>query len=216
MACTFEQRSRTYDVLESLEKQGFTIAKLGKPIKYIAVSPSVVVERLKINLMNEANEKSEILADIRDTEDYKQIANLYKTGITPVNSEDLSGLIKGRTNIFSHLKDIISGAQKEVILITNAEGLERKLKFLRPMLDSLKRKGVKMKIAVNATDEQMAKFKDLKADLSKTDINAKLCLVDKKHLLFMLSEKGDDDSWIWVNSPFFSEAMSSLVNSTLK
>jgi hypothetical protein len=96
------------------------------------------------------------------------------------------------------------------------EGLERKLKFLRPMLDSLKRKGVKMKIAVNASDEQLAKFKDLKAEMSKTDINAKLCLVDKKHLLFMLSEHGDDDSWIWVNSPFFSEAISSLVNSTFK
>ena len=28
-------RSRTYDVLESLEKRGFAIAKLGKPVKYI-------------------------------------------------------------------------------------------------------------------------------------------------------------------------------------
>ena len=32
-------RSRTYDVLESLEKQGFAMMKLGKPVKYI--SPSV-------------------------------------------------------------------------------------------------------------------------------------------------------------------------------
>ena len=38
-------RSRTYDVLEGLEKQGFAIMKLGKPVKYIAVSPSVVIER---------------------------------------------------------------------------------------------------------------------------------------------------------------------------
>ena len=40
-------RSRSYDVLESLEKKGFIIMKLGKPIKYIAVDPEEVVERVK-------------------------------------------------------------------------------------------------------------------------------------------------------------------------
>ena len=52
-------RSRTYDVLEGLEKQGFAIMKLGKPVKYIAVSPSVVIERLKNNIVNDAKERSE-------------------------------------------------------------------------------------------------------------------------------------------------------------
>ena len=28
-------RSRAYDVLESLEKKGFALTKLGKPVKYI-------------------------------------------------------------------------------------------------------------------------------------------------------------------------------------
>ncbi|MEK6816001.1 MAG: helix-turn-helix domain-containing protein, partial [Nanoarchaeota archaeon] len=35
-------RSRSYDVLESLEKKGFVIMKLGKPIKYLAVKPEEV------------------------------------------------------------------------------------------------------------------------------------------------------------------------------
>jgi len=38
-------RSRCYDVLESLEKKGFIISKIGKPLKYIAVPPEEVVER---------------------------------------------------------------------------------------------------------------------------------------------------------------------------
>ncbi|PIZ51419.1 hypothetical protein COY28_05000, partial [Candidatus Woesearchaeota archaeon CG_4_10_14_0_2_um_filter_57_5] len=38
-------RSRSYDVLESLEKKGFVIMKVGKPIKYYAVHPTEVVER---------------------------------------------------------------------------------------------------------------------------------------------------------------------------
>ena len=36
-------RSRSYDILESLEKKGFVIMKLGKPIKYIAVDPKEVL-----------------------------------------------------------------------------------------------------------------------------------------------------------------------------
>src|SRR3989344_2503077 len=40
-------RSRCYDVLESLEKKGFIIMKIGKPIKYIAVQPQEVMERVK-------------------------------------------------------------------------------------------------------------------------------------------------------------------------
>ena len=43
-------RSRSYDILESLEKKGFVIMKLGKPIKYITVDPKEVLERVKKNV----------------------------------------------------------------------------------------------------------------------------------------------------------------------
>src|SRR3989344_221756 len=49
-------RSRAYDVLESLEKKGFVIMKLGKPIKYIAVEPKEVVERAKKLIRNNSDE----------------------------------------------------------------------------------------------------------------------------------------------------------------
>jgi sugar-specific transcriptional regulator TrmB len=50
-------RSRTYDVLESLEKRGFAIAKIGKPVKYLAVKPTEVIEKMKSNLMQDAQER---------------------------------------------------------------------------------------------------------------------------------------------------------------
>src|SRR3989304_5662825 len=53
-------RSRCYDVLESLEKKGFIIMKIGKPIKYIAVQPDAVVDRVKNRLQEEADEKLRI------------------------------------------------------------------------------------------------------------------------------------------------------------
>src|SRR3989338_6588951 len=49
-------RSRTYDVLESLEKKGFIIMKLGKPIKYVAVPPVEVLERVKKKVKEDTDE----------------------------------------------------------------------------------------------------------------------------------------------------------------
>src|SRR3989339_703017 len=47
-------RSRSYDVLESLEKKGYFKMKLEKPIKYIAVAPTEVIERVKKNVHEDA------------------------------------------------------------------------------------------------------------------------------------------------------------------
>ena len=46
-------RSRTYDVLESLEKRGYAITKIGKPVKYISVKPVEILEKIKSNAMND-------------------------------------------------------------------------------------------------------------------------------------------------------------------
>src|SRR5512137_868707 len=51
-------RSRSYDVLESLEKKGFIVMKLGKPIKYIAVPPEDVLERVKKRINEDAERQS--------------------------------------------------------------------------------------------------------------------------------------------------------------
>jgi len=50
-------RSRCYDVLESLEKKGFIIMKIGKPIKYIAVQPEAVMDRVKKRLQEDAEQQ---------------------------------------------------------------------------------------------------------------------------------------------------------------
>ena len=60
-------RSRSYDVLESLEKKGFIVMKLGKPIKYIAIDPNEVVERVKKRISEEAKQKESDLDKIKES-----------------------------------------------------------------------------------------------------------------------------------------------------
>src|SRR4030042_6799932 len=54
-------RSRSYDVLESLEKKGFVIMKFGKPIKFVAVPPEEVLDRVKKNILEEAERETSTL-----------------------------------------------------------------------------------------------------------------------------------------------------------
>src|SRR3989344_9354806 len=108
-------RSRTYDVLESLEKQGFAIMKLGKPVKYMAVKPNVIIEKLKSNAVRNADEKVKTLAKLRDTNEYHELEQLYTVGIQPVRHEDVSGAIKGKSTIYNHIKEVLENAKKEVL-----------------------------------------------------------------------------------------------------
>jgi len=108
-------RSRTYDVLESLEKRGFTISKLGKPAKYIAVKPGIILEKMKTNTMKQAEEKITTLSKLKDTAEYSELEGLYDNGIQPVKHEEISGAIKGKSTIYGHLKEILDNAKKEVI-----------------------------------------------------------------------------------------------------
>lgn len=213
-------RSRTYDVLEGLEKQGFAIMKLGKPVKYIAVSPSVVIERLKTNLLNEAKERSEELAKIKNTEDYTQLMLLHKNGIEPIDPFEVSGMLKGRSNSYAHMKDLVTRATKEVKLLTTASALSRK-KFLKPIFDSLKKKGVDVKIAVNGSDEEIkALEKDFKSfELRKSNVHSRFCIVDGKEVLFMMNPSNVDeenDHSVWINSQFFVSSINSLFETAWK
>ena len=60
-------RSRSYDVLESLEKKGFVVMKIGKPIKYIAVPPQEVLERVKTHVKDNADEQVKKLESLKET-----------------------------------------------------------------------------------------------------------------------------------------------------
>ncbi|MFH1270623.1 MAG: helix-turn-helix domain-containing protein, partial [Nanoarchaeota archaeon] len=114
-------RSRTYDVLESLEKKGFAIVKLGKPVKYLGVKPRIILEKMKNNVRKDAEEKIITLSDIKNTDEFQKLEALYQEGIVPVKREDLSVALKGKSNISNHLREILQNAEKEVIVCTSAE-----------------------------------------------------------------------------------------------
>jgi len=103
-------RSRSYDVLESLEKKGFVVMKFGKPIKYLAVPPEEVVERAKKNMRVDAETKVKRLEELKKTEVLGELKTLFTQGVELVEPSDLSGSLRGRHNLYNHLDFTIRGA----------------------------------------------------------------------------------------------------------
>ncbi len=210
-------RSRSYDVLESLEKKGFVVMKLGKPIKYIAVPPSEVVERVKKNMKEEAEEKVKRLEDMKSTEVIGELNTLHDQGIELIEPIDLSGSLRGRHNLYNHLETVIKNAEKSVTIMTTSQGFMRKIEGLKSVFEKVKKKGVKIRIAAPITKECKDSLKEVAslAEVKNADkVKARFCIVDGKEIVFMVLDDKEVhptyDIGIWVNTPFFASALENL------
>jgi sugar-specific transcriptional regulator TrmB len=209
-------RSRSYDILESLEKKGFVIMKIGKPIKYIAVPPKEIVERVKKNVRLESDERIKRLEDLKGTDVVTELNNLHTQGVEIIEPSDLSGSLKGRHNLYNHMELTIKNAESTVTIMTTTEGLMRKIEGFKPVFEMLKKRGVKIRIAAPLTKDVIPAIKDLGnvAEIRHTDSKARFTLVDRKEILFMLTDDKEVhptyDVGIWVNTPFFANALEEL------
>jgi sugar-specific transcriptional regulator TrmB len=215
-------RSRSYDVLESLEKKGFAITKLGKPIKYIAVAPNEVVERVKKNMKIEADDKVKRLDTLKGTEVLKELSTLHTQGIDLVEPSDLSGSLRGRHNLYNHLELCVRNAEKSVTIMTTSQGFLRKVEGLKTVFEKLKKKGVKIRISAPMNKETSSALKELSgvAEVKHTDSKGRFVIVDGKEVLFMVMNDQEVhptyDVGIWVTTPFFASALEDMYDQVWK
>jgi sugar-specific transcriptional regulator TrmB len=210
-------RSRTYDILESLEKKGFIVMKLGKPIKFVALKPGEVIERVKRNLVTTVSEKHKRLDELKEDEVLGELDSLFTQGVKFVEPSDLSGSLRGRGNLYNHLDMLVNGAEKTITLATTEEGLNRKMEALLPSLEKAKKRGVKIRIAAPITD----KNSDVAKKLSKVgevrhakDFNSRFSVMDGKNIMFMLLDDAsvhpNYDVGVWINTPYFAQSLEGL------
>jgi len=211
-------RSRTYDVLESLEKRGFAIVKIGKPVKYIAVKPTEVIEKMKSKTMQEAQEKMKSLSNLKDTSEYTELEALHNTGISPIKSHDITGSIKGRSNILSRTRELLENAKKEVLICTSTLDFEDKSRVLIPTIEKLNKNNVKIKIALSGDDDKIRKINArLPIKAKKIDSPTKVFISDKNEVLFMVTaENAEEEMAVWLQSPFFTQSLTSIIDANLK
>lgn len=210
-------RSRTYDVLETLEKKGFIMMKLGKPISYIAIKPRDVIEKAKHITRIEADDHVKRLGGLVGTDTLNELDTLYKQGVGFIERGDLTGSIRGRQNAYLHMDNMLHNAKSSVCMITSAKGLARKHEMLKQTFKELSKKGVNVKIAAPITKESSEAVKELTGMAEIRHLNnpkARFCIVDNKEVMFMLVDDDEIhanfDVGVWASSPYFAKSLGQM------
>ncbi len=215
-------RSRSYDVLESLEKKGFIIMKIGKPIKYLAVPPQEVLERVKKKIRENSDDQLKNLEELKNADVLKELNLLHSEGVTMVEPTDITAALKGRDNLYSHIEMMIKEAEDSIIFMLTEEGAIRKLDLFSKQLEKASKKGVKIKIAAPITPKTKEILKEAKkyAEVRDCNIKGRFCIVDEQEIAFMLlddlSVHPSYDVGVWVNTELFSKTLVELFNLSWK
>jgi sugar-specific transcriptional regulator TrmB len=135
----------------------------------------------------------------------------------------LSGSIKGRQNIYNHLDMMLKNAKKQAVIITTAEGLNRKFESLMPTLEKAKKRGISLKVAAPITLENVKYAKDLSriADVRHLDKPyGRFAIVDGEQMMFLLLDDKtvhpNYDVGVWLSSDYFAKSMNQMVETAWK
>jgi len=192
--------------------------KLGKPVKYIAVKPNIIIEKLKSNTLKESHDKIESISKLRETNEYKELEQLYNVGIQPVKQEDISGSIKGKLTIYNHIKELLENASKEVIICTTVQEIHNKSRFFSLVFDRLNSANIKIKIALNGEEKDIKKINTkFKIKAKKIDVDTRFFISDTEQILFMISKTGmpEEEIAVWLNTPFFASSMAFMFDQAI-
>lgn len=203
-------RSRCYDVLESLEKKGFTIMKIGKPIEYIAVEPEEVLERIKKRIKHESELNIKLLSVIRESDIFHELELLHKTGIEHVEPEDVTDTFNGKADINKQIKEMVENSKKSLTIVTTKHGFEKLQRVLKNILPKKVKSGLKVRFIAPVSYEDI-KGKEFKVISIQNELRYILC--DNKSTLIYLTPEGTESTMersILIKSEFFCNVLEGL------
>lgn len=173
---------------------------------------------MKSQTMHEAQEKVKRLSDLKDTSEYTELEQLHKTNITPIKLEDLSGHVRGRSNIMSKLRELFDHAEKEVIICTSINDFEDKSRVVLPALEKINKNDIKIRLALSGDEDRIRRFSN-KHNLKVKKVNSegRFFIVDKKETFFMINhEREDEEIGVWLRSQYFSNVFASMFETSLR
>ncbi|MBI2650438.1 hypothetical protein HYX04_03930 [Candidatus Woesearchaeota archaeon] len=200
-------RSRSYDVLKSLEKKGFIKIKYEKPISYVAIPPKEALENNKKHAQERAEEEIKKIDGAKNFPFIQELVALHKKGAKSANPAGLSGSLVGRHNLYNHVEYMMKKAEKHILISTTPTEFMNFAEQFMPLFKKLKKKNVDIKISTqlnNQTKKYSDKIRQF-AEITNTDNKARFCIVDGKEIIFMVLDDNEAhpayDVGIWITTP---------------
>ncbi len=216
-------RSRAYDVLESLEKKGFVVMKLGKPIKYMAIPPSEVVERVKKRYEETIQRKMKEMESLKSSELLQELEKLQKSGSANIDLSEKSGAFKGQQNIISHLETMLKEADKNVYMLLTESFFAKMAMVLKPIFYELKSRGVSVKV-IAPINEVTAKYVEDIMEYAEIydsgELRGRIITIDEEEVMIMIFDEKEVpsaiDVGIWVYAPALAKSLNQLLEISIQ
>lgn len=151
-------RSRAYDVLESLADKGFAILKPSKPMQYVAVPPEEALENTKDLHRQEMEEQIGRLERFKESNAVQELQSLYSEGVQRVEPGEMTGTVKGRYNVAKHLGNMMGDAEREIKVMTTADGLNDLHEHHMDDLEAARDSGVNVRVLAPVGDDNQEAF----------------------------------------------------------
>ena len=178
------------------------------------------LKELKRGAKVDAEEYVSKLDNLKKTDVVNELNALHNKGIEVVDPHDISGCIRGRHNLYNHLESTLKNAEKSVDIMTTEKEFIRKTETLKPVFKNLHKKGVKIRIAapINNNNKDSVDSISKYAEVRNSKGRGRFTVVDNKDVVFMVNDDAQIhpsyDVGIWVNTEFFSSALSHMFNHT--
>ena len=197
-------RSRVYDVLSGLEKKGFAIIQLGRPVKYSAIKSGMVLDKLKQKAENEYKSQLNHL-DLISTDLEKELGKLANK--QDLNEGEAISIIRGADNVNSHIKSMIASSSKKLFKVTDDKGLDRLHKHHRVQLTDAKKRGVKTRVITSNHKAKLPDgFKNLAEARHNKSLNGRFFVKDSKESFLLASP----ETGIWVKGQYLANSLEQL------
>lgn len=204
-------RTKIYDVLNKLEQDEWINVKHGRPMLFTAQDPKGIIEERKSDLFTEIDSLSNEMSMIYDQQIKKEMPNAW--------------LIQGKSNITEKSLDMVSKAQKSVMMIGDLYFPEE-VESLKSIILKAKRNNISFRIIAG----DVIKTSEGEIDLVKAFAEVqpemiisgkppiKYVTVDENELLIMFPKIHEDILdlnkvvALWIPSPVVASSMVDMFN----
>lgn len=199
-------RARVYDVLMSLERKGFVMISVGRPVSFKAISPEKALinfEAQKRELFEkELKEMNSLKLKLKNNFNLKADEKDSFSGVWSISSNQINNIID----------DSLKNARESVVISTSEANALKKIAAFSSKFKSLKARGVQLKLALNSFDKNNLNKEFMNFDLVKSKNNSRFIVFDsQKVLLFFNEKKEEGEKAILIESPFIAKYLSASI-----
>lgn len=173
-------RTKVYGTLKKLIERGLVIEVPGEPRRFSATSPTNAFSAYLQSYQEKAQDLNETVSSLEE--------NYKKASVDEPEKEDL-WIIKGRRGILRRVREMLSGANESVDVITTGNGLILFYKAANKLLDKLEKNGIKIRIKAPNNSHNRSLAQELKYICEIKHVNVDLPVlflrVDNRECLFI-------------------------------